>query len=145
MVKVKNERSWTIFSIRPAARGMACTSKNLYNLYVYFWRWALWKVFEQGIDGPWRGQFSSAHLATWTATPFVGCVSRLRRQCGPRSGSLDLGGEGRGARQSENVFSIQTPVAIAVAFRVREAKTDAPARVHYTRVEGDAYREARCA
>ncbi|MGA9763041.1 MAG: N-6 DNA methylase [Gaiellaceae bacterium] len=22
--------------------------KNLYNLYVYFWRWALWKVFETG-------------------------------------------------------------------------------------------------
>ena len=26
--------------------------KNLYNLYVYFWRWALWKVLEQGNGGP---------------------------------------------------------------------------------------------
>ena len=25
--------------------------KNLYNLYVYFWRWALWKVFENGTGG----------------------------------------------------------------------------------------------
>ena len=27
---------------------------------------------------------------------------------------LDVGGEGRGPRKSENVFAIQTPVAIAV-------------------------------
>jgi hypothetical protein len=31
---------------------------------------------------------------------------------------LDLGGEGRGARRSENVFEIQTPVAIAIGIRL---------------------------
>ena len=30
-------------------------AKNLYNLYVYFWRWALWKVFE---NAPARGVVS---------------------------------------------------------------------------------------
>ena len=59
----------------------------------------------------------------------------MRRQC-DKIWILDLGGEGRGTRRSENVFDIQTPVAIAVAFRTRESKTDAPARVQYTRVEG---------
>ena len=43
---------------------------------------------------------------------------------------LDLGGEGRGTRRSENVFDILTPVAIAVA--VREPGEGARAgRVHY--------------
>jgi hypothetical protein len=32
--------------VREAGQGEQL--KNLYNLYVYFWRWALWKVFEQG-------------------------------------------------------------------------------------------------
>ena len=35
--------------------------KNLYNLYVYFWRWALWKVFEQDTaEGPGIVSFISA-------------------------------------------------------------------------------------
>ena len=49
---------------------------------------------------------------------------------------LDLGGEGRGTRQEDNVFAIQTPVAIAVAFRSKEAKMDKPANTHYTRIRG---------
>jgi hypothetical protein len=28
------------------ALGWGVHAKNLYNDYVYFWRWALWKVFE---------------------------------------------------------------------------------------------------
>ena len=40
--------------IEPAtAAGHSLHLKNLYNLYVYFWRWALWKVFEQNTEaGP---------------------------------------------------------------------------------------------
>lgn len=49
---------------------------------------------------------------------------------------LDLGGEGRGARRSENVFDIQTPVAIAVGLRGEPANPAAPAHVRYARVEG---------
>ena len=41
---------------------------------------------------------------------------------------LDLGGEGRGTRKTENVFAIQTPVAIAVAVRVGKAKKAKPAK-----------------
>ena len=66
---------------------------------------------------------------------FCGMREQMRRQC-DEIWILDLGGEGRGTRRDENVFDIQTPVAIAVAFRAREAKTDTPARVHYARVEG---------
>ena len=109
--------------------------KNLYNLYVYFWRWALWKVFEQG-SGAGPGVVSFISAASYLdGTAFCGMREQMRRQC-DKIWILDLGGEGRGTRRSENVFDIQTPVAIAVAFRTRESKTDAPARVQYTRVEG---------
>ena len=59
----------------------------------------------------------------------------IRRQC-DEVWILDLGGEGRGTRQDSNVFAIQTPVAIAVAFRAGEVKTDKPAKVRYARIEG---------
>ena len=109
--------------------------KNLYNLYVYFWRWALWKVFEhQTAHGPGVISFISAS-SYLDGDAFGGMREHLRRQCDD-VWILDLGGEGRGARRSDNVFAIQTPVAIAVAVRTGAARRDAPAAVHYARIEG---------
>ena len=129
--------------------------KNLYNLYVYFWRWALWKVFEQN-NAPGVVSFISA--SSYLSGPaFAGMRQHMRWWCDD-IWILDLGGEGRGTRKSENVFDIQTPVAIAVALRSDKAKkgkapsvapmlfdrsldTDKekevkPARVRYARIEG---------
>ena len=109
--------------------------KNLYNLYVYFWRWALWKVFEQdAAEGPGIVSFISAS-SYLDGDAFSGMREHIRRQC-DEVWILDLGGEGRGTRQDSNVFAIQTPVAIAVAFRMGEVETDKPAKVRYTRIEG---------
>jgi hypothetical protein len=49
---------------------------------------------------------------------------------------IDLGGEGRGTRKEKNVFSIQTPVAIFVAWRKTKPDPATPAVVRYTRIEG---------
>ena len=109
--------------------------KNLYNLYVYFWRWALWKVFEQKpASGPGVVSFITAS-SYLVGNAFVGIREHMRREC-DEIWILDLGGEGRGPRKSDNVFAIQTPVAIAVAVRTEEAKRDTPAVVHYFRIEG---------
>ena len=109
--------------------------KNLYNLYVYFWRWALWKVFEQDTaEGPGIVSFISAS-SYLDGDAFSGMREHIRRQC-DEVWILDLGGEGRGTRQDDNVFAIQTPVAIAVAFRAGKAETDKPAKVRYARIEG---------
>ena len=109
--------------------------KNLYNLYVYFWRWALWKVFEQDTaEGPGIVSFISAS-SYLDGDAFAGMREHIRRQC-DEVWILDLGGEGRGTRQDSNVFAIQTPVAIAVAFRAGKVETDKPAKVRYARIEG---------
>ena len=108
--------------------------KNLYNLYVYFWRWALWKVFEQDMSGGGVVSFITAS-SYLDGDAFCGMREHMRRQC-EEIWILDLGGEGRGTRQSDNVFAIQTPVAIAVAFRSKNVEMDTPARVHYARIEG---------
>ena len=109
--------------------------KNLYNLYVYFWRWALWKVFEHDTaDGPGIVSFITAS-SYLDGDAFRGMREHLRRVC-DEVWILDLGGEGRGAHKSDNVFAIQTPVAIAVAVRTNVAKGDRPAHVRYARIEG---------
>lgn len=109
--------------------------KNLYNLYVYFWRWALWKVFEhEGAGGPGIVSFISA-CSYLTGDAFAGMREHLRRVC-DEIWIIDLGGEGRGARKSENVFAIRTPVAIAIAACYDKPNPDKPAAVHYTSIEG---------
>ena len=117
------------------AAGRGGQLKNLYNLYVYFWRWALWKVLEhETAHGPGVISFisSSSYLE---GDGFGGMREHLRRQC-DEMWILDLGGEKRGARKSDNLFVIRTPVCIAVAVRVKEAMEDTPAVVHYARIEG---------
>ncbi len=124
------------------AAGHGVRVHNLYNLYVYFWRWALWKVFEHvTASGPGIVSFISAS-SYLDADAFCGMREHMRHLC-DEIWILDLGGEGRGTRKSDNVFAIQTPVAIAVAVRVGKAKKGKPARVHYARVEGE--REAKLA
>ncbi len=114
--------------------------KNVYNEYVYFWRWALWKVFERGDGGSFSDQpgvVSFITASSYLGGPgFVGMREHLRRAC-DELWILDLGGEGRGARREENVFAIQTPVAIAVAVRSGSATPETPAQVRYARLEGD--------
>jgi hypothetical protein len=63
------------------ARGFGVHLKNMYNLYVYFWRWALWKVFEHGPpDSPGIVTFISA--SSYLSGPgFVGMRETLRREC----------------------------------------------------------------
>lgn len=117
------------------AAGHGVHIKNLYNLYVYFWRWALWKVLEQD-SSPGPGIVSYISASSYlSGDAFCGMREHMRRLC-DEIWILDLGGEGRGTRQSENVFAIQTPVAIAVAARLRKPNKDKPAKVRYARIEG---------
>ena len=117
------------------AAGHGGDLKNAYNLYVYFWRWALWKVFEsKTAAGPGVVSYISASSYV-DGDAFCGMREHMRRLC-DEVWILDLGGEGRGTRKTDNVFAIQTPVAIAVAVREGKLNKNIPAKVHYARIEG---------
>lgn len=120
--------------LRPAREaGAGGHLKNLYNDYVYFWRWALWKVFEKE-QGP--GVVSFITASSYLRGPgFVGMREVMRRTF-DEFWILDLEGDNLGARKTENVFAIQTPVAIAVGVRHGEPNPDTPARVRYAKIEG---------
>lgn len=114
--------------------GQGIRAKNLYNLYVYFWRWALWKVFEQDTSSGGIVSFISAS-SYLDGDAFLGMREHMRKIC-DEIWILDLGGEGRGSRKTENVFAIQTPVAIAWAVRTKEENKNKPALVHYSSIDG---------
>ncbi|MBE3576900.1 MAG: N-6 DNA methylase [Limnochordales bacterium] len=125
------------------AAGHGRDVKNLYNLYVYFWRWALWKVLEQ-MDSGGPGVISFISASSYLdGDAFCGMREYLRRQC-DEIWVLDLGGEKRGPRKDDNIFpSIRTPVAIAIAMRSGPTNENQPAKVHYARIEGS--RDAKLA
>jgi hypothetical protein len=113
-------------------------AKNLYNDYVYFWRWAIWKACEQNND-PAIVNFITAS-SYLTGPGFAGMREMMRREF-DEIWLLDLGGEGRGTRKDDNVFfGVQTPVVIAVAIRISggspEERRAKPATVRYRRVTG---------
>jgi type ISP restriction-modification system protein/N-6 DNA methylase len=102
--------------------------KNLYNDYVYFWRWALWKVFEQSGGG---GIVSFITASSYLRGPAFAGMRRVMRETFDEMWIIDLGGDNLGARKSENVFAIQTPVAIAIGVRTGALKSNEPAEVRY--------------
>ena len=122
--------------LRPAREaGHGVHLKNLYNLYVYFIRWAIWKVFEHKTAvGPGVVSFITASSYI-DGDAFSGLREHMRRTC-DHIDIIDLGGEGRGTRKEENVFAIQTPVAIFVAWRKKRKDQDTPAIVRYIKIGG---------
>ncbi|MBV9168756.1 MAG: DNA methyltransferase, partial [Chloroflexi bacterium] len=106
--------------------------KNLHNAYVYFWRWALRTVFQQR-EG--AGLVSLVTPASFLAGPGFGGLRALLRQELDELWVLDLGGDGRGARPSDNVFEIRSPVAVTMGVRFGCASPD-PARVWFARLDG---------
>jgi len=102
--------------------------KNLYNDYVYFWRWAMWKVFEQSGGA---GIVSFITASSYLRGPAFAGMRKVMRETFDELWIIDLGGDNLGARKSENVFAIQTPVAIAVGFRGEESNSASPANAHY--------------
>jgi type ISP restriction-modification system protein/N-6 DNA methylase len=122
VVEMANER--TIFS----------HVASLYNLYAYFWRWAIWKAFEHHGEGPAIVGLITA--SSWLDGPgFVGLRELARDLC-DEVWIVDLGGDNRGARPEENVFAIESAVAIAVLIRHDHSDRETPATIRYRRIHG---------
>lgn len=110
-------------------------AKNLYNAYVYFWRWALWWSCEQ--TGP--GVVCLVTPSSYLRGPGFAAMRRHLRAVLDALWIVDLGGDALGPRRSANVFNgIRTPVCIAVGVRRAAGDRSRPAAVRYTRLaDGD--------
>lgn len=134
--------------------GAGGQAKNLYNSYVYFIRWAIWKACEQHKDE--AGVVSFITSSSYLRGPGFAGMREYMRRAFDEVWIVDLGGEGRGARQEENVFAIKTPVAIFFGIqwennpprkgaqapdkptrRLHSRRMQQKAQVHYLRVQGN--------
>lgn len=107
---------------------------NLYNLYVYFWRWGLWKVFEAHKDAD-LGVVAFITSSSFLSGPGFAEMRAHMRRLASEIWVIDLGG-GTGLRPEDNVFPIEIPVAITICLRLPGTVTATPAVGHYLRVRG---------
>ena len=114
-----------------SSAGLGVHIKNLYNDYVYFWRWATWQA-TQTPEGPGIVAFITA--ASYLDGKSMGGLRAHLRKAFDELWIIDLGGEGRGAQVEENVFDIMTPVAIAIGVRTNGGSS---CTVRYKRVSGN--------
>ncbi len=117
--------------VRDAGGGV--NLKPVFNDYVYFWRWALWKVFDSTEDA---GIITFITASSYIRGPGFAGMRRKMREVFDELWILDLEGDNLGARKTENVFAIQIPVAIAIGVRNGPPDPHTPAVVWKTRLTG---------
>lgn len=126
----------------PVEWGVGAHAKHLRNLYVYFWRWAAWKVF--GGD-PFRGGTDKSQIEDWTRRQGVVCFitvagflngpgfqkmrADLRRDA-DEIWVIDCTPEGHQPPVASRIFEgVQQTVCIVMASRKRPDCPEGPARV----------------
>ena len=138
----------------PTSWGVGTDAKNLRNLYVYFWRWAAWKVFEQGSGGRNKSPTLDEHLSGLvcyiTVSGFLNgpgfqkMRADLRRDC-DEIWVVDCSPEGHQPEVATRIFEgVQHPVCIVLASRSPETTAEVPAKVLY-RALAKGRREAKYA
>jgi hypothetical protein len=116
------------------ALGAGRHAKNLYNLYVYFWRWALWKLGDS-VRRPGVTAFITS--SSYLAGPGFAGMRQVLRQVFDVLYLVDLGGEGRGARREDGVFpGVMTPVVIAIGVKLPQTDDSRECSVRYHRIAG---------
>ena len=123
----------------PVEWGVSAHVKHLRNLYVYFWRWATWKVFGGGIvtldappATPQRGIVCFITVAGFLNGPgFQKMRADLRRDT-DEIWVIDCSPEGHQPPVGSRVFqAVQQPVCIVLALRLAVCDPATPARVRF--------------
>ncbi|MGI8792901.1 MAG: type ISP restriction/modification enzyme [Acidimicrobiales bacterium] len=119
----------------PRELGLGSHTKHLYNLYVYFWRWATWKVFEHHPGD--RGVVAFVTVAGFLNGPgFAEMRSHLRRWA-DAVWVIDCSPEGHQPDVATRIFpGVQQPICITIALRDDSTGPAMPAPVRFTSVHG---------
>jgi predicted helicase len=115
----------------PAEWGAGAHSKHLRNLYIYFWRWATWKVFDHSPEHN-KGIVSFITVAGFLGGPgFQKMRDYLRRACDD-IWVIDCSPEGHQPDVPTRIFQgVQQPVCIVMVSRSKKANLKKPATVRF--------------
>ena len=114
-------------------------AKHLRNLYIYFWRWATWKVFGdadpsrlKGRSADRRGIVSFITVAGFLNGPgFQKMRAELRREA-DEIWVIDCSPEGHQPDVATRIFQgVQQPVCIFTALRRHDQSAESPGKVRY--------------
>ncbi len=125
--------------IPPKDWGVGAHAKHLRNLYIYFWRWAAWKVFEQGHTQKQRdrGERNTGIVCFITVAGFLSGpgFQKMRdwlRRTADHIWIVNCSPEGHQPEVATRIFQgVQQPVCIVMVSRARAKKDDDPAKVRY--------------
>jgi hypothetical protein len=130
-----NQEAPLLAFVPPRAWSLGVHVKHLYNPYVYFWRWATWKVFEHHPAD--KGVVAFITVAGFLHGPGFAAMRAYLRHTADAVWVVDCSPEGHQPEVATRVFQgVQQPVCITIA--VRDGTTDAqtPAPVRFTAVTG---------
>ena len=136
--------------IPPSVWGVGAHVKHLRNLYIYFWRWATWKVFDdadpnriKGRSADRRGIVSFITVAGFLNGPgFQKMRAELRKQA-DEIWVIDCSPEGHQPEVATRIFQgVQQPVCIVIALRRHDQSPESPGTVRYRQLPwGDRQRK----
>ena len=115
----------------PAAWKVSAHAKHLRNLYIYFWRWATWKVFDQSPEHN-TGIVCFITVAGFLAGPgFQKMRDYLRHNCDD-IWVIDCSPDGHQPEVNTRIFQgVQQPVCIVMASRAKKTDSNTPAAVRF--------------
>ena len=115
----------------PREWGVGAHSKHLRNLYIFFWRWATWKVYDHG-PGSKTGIVCFITVAGFLNGPgFQKMRDYLRRTCDD-IWVIDCSPEGHQPEVNTRIFQgVQQPVCIVLASRSTKSEAETPAKVRF--------------
>ena len=115
--------------IPPTEWGVGAHAKHLRNLYVYFWRWATWKVYDHDPAHD-TGVVCFITVAGFLNGPgFQKMRDYLRRTCDD-IWVIDCSPEGHQPEVNTRIFqAVQQPVCIVMASRSAKSDGETPAKV----------------
>ncbi|MQA35301.1 type ISP restriction/modification enzyme [Modestobacter roseus] len=108
----------------------------LSNLYVYFWRWATWKVFDAHPDSG-DGVICFITTSGYLKGPGFAGMRRYLRSHASEGWIIDGTPEGHQPDVNTRIFGgVQQPVAIGLFVRHKDNDPEVPAPVHYRALHG---------
>ena len=121
----------------PAIWGAGAHAKHLRNLYVYFWRWATWKVFGDGNAAPQAAPGRNGIVCFITVAGFLNgprfqAMRDDLRRTTDEIWIVDCSPEGHQPSVATRIFQgVQQPVCIVLAARTGKPDATKPAHVRF--------------
>lgn len=117
--------------IPPPEWGVSAHVKHLRNLYVYFWRWATWKVFDHHLNAN-TGMVCFITVAGFLNGPGFEKMRDYLRRATKEIWVIDCSPEGHQPDVNTRIFEgVQQPVCIVLASRPPQTNPEVPAIVRF--------------